>query len=95
MGITQGVEDYTRQILTFPHFDSNGLKRITVAWPGERILIKSDVDSLLLTRKKQTNRYCKKDILATTKKLRKKIIKQFRIFLTFDRTVQSSFLYTP
>ena len=62
-----GEEDY-RQILSFPHFeDPNGLKRITVAWPGEKILIKSDVNTLLLTKKKQTCRYCKKDILATKK----------------------------
>ena len=74
------------QILTFPHFEApNDLKRITVAWPGERILIKSDVDTLLLTKKKQTNSYCKKDIFATTKNWGKKnkvtfVIKQFMDF---------------
>ena len=66
-----GKEDY-KQILSFPHFeDPNGLRRITVAWPGEKILIKSDVNTLLLTKKKQTNSYCKEDILATTKNWRK------------------------
>ena len=69
--LRSGGEDY-RQIVTFPHFeDPNGLKRITVAWPGEKILIKSNVNTLLLTKKKQTNSYCKEDILATTKNWRK------------------------
>ena len=80
--LRSGGEDY-RQIVTFPHFeDPNGLKRITVAWPGEKILIKSD--RLTATAKK---------ISSQQQKIGEKIkvsfaIKQLLVFfLKFDRKV--------
>ena len=81
--LRSGGEDY-RQIVTFPHFeDPNGLKRITVAWPGEKILIKSDVNTLLLTKKNKLTATAKK-ISSQQQKIEEKIKVAFAIKQLMD-----------